>query len=96
MAESTHSHASLYCVKTVNGRKLKLCDSLIHRYCNSLIHRHFPNKEITCCDRDGSWITDDVKKLSNLNIVCIVGMLNEDENLKIGHALNKLRMMQLK
>ena len=29
-------------------------------------------------------------------IVYIVGMWNEDENLKIGHALNKLRMMQLK
>ena len=37
-----------------------------------------------------------LKKLSNVNIVCIVGMLNEDENLKIGHALSKLRMMQLK
>ena len=37
-----------------------------------------------------------LKKLSNVNIVYIVGMLNEDENLKIGHALNKLKMMQLK
>ena len=31
------------------------------------------------------------KKVSNVNIVCIVGMLNEDENLKIGHTLNKVK-----
>ena len=35
---------------------------------------------------DAPWITDDVKKLSNVNIVCIVGMLIEDENLKIGRT----------
>ena len=37
-----------------------------------------------------------LKKLSNVNIMYVIGMFNEDENLKIGHALNKLRMMQLK
>ena len=26
----------------------------------SLIARHVPNREITCCDRDAQWITDDV------------------------------------
>ena len=57
----------------------------------SVIARHVRNREITCCDGDASWITDDVKKLSNVNIVCIVDMLNEDE--KIGHTLNKLRMI---
>ena len=28
----------------------------------SVITRHIPNREITCCDRDAPWITDDVKK----------------------------------
>ena len=28
----------------------------------SVIARHVPNREITCCDRDAPWITDDVKK----------------------------------
>ena len=28
----------------------------------SVIARHVPNREITCCDRDTPWITDDVKK----------------------------------
>ena len=28
----------------------------------SVLARHVPNREITCCDRDAPWITDDVKK----------------------------------
>ena len=27
----------------------------------SVIARHVPNREITCCDRDVPWITNDVK-----------------------------------
>ena len=28
----------------------------------SFITQHIPNREITCCDRDSPWITDEVKK----------------------------------
>ena len=28
----------------------------------SVITQHIPNREITCCDRDAPWITDEVKK----------------------------------
>ena len=28
----------------------------------SVITQHIPNREITCCDRDTPWITDEVKK----------------------------------
>ena len=37
----------------------------------SVIARHVPNREIICSDRDAPWITNDVNKLSNVNIVCI-------------------------
>ena len=28
----------------------------------SVITQHIPNREIICCDKDASWITDEVKK----------------------------------
>ena len=64
----------------------------------SVIARHVPNRgiRINVLTEMHRGLLMMLKKLSNVNIVCIVGMLNEDENLKIGHTLNKLRMMQLK
>ena len=30
-------------------------------YFLSVITQHVPNREITCCDKDAPWITDEVK-----------------------------------
>ena len=35
-------------------------------YFMSVITQHIPNREITCCDRDAPWITDEVKKAIKL------------------------------
>ena len=40
-------------------------DQAVHSFTNcflSVITQHIPNREITCCDRDAPWITDEVKK----------------------------------
>ena len=62
----------------------------------SVITQHIPNREITCCDRDAPWITDEVKKAKDINIVFMENISDQVKNLMTRRTLNKLKPIRQK
>ena len=57
-----HDLSSINWLEMFDGLNVNQAVDSFTTFFLSVIARHVPNREITCCDRDAPWITDDVKK----------------------------------
>ena len=91
-----HDLFSMNLFEMLGGLDVNQAIYLLTTFFLSAIARHIPSREITCSDRHAPWIPMMLKKLSKVNIMCIVSMLNNNETLKIRHALNRLIKVKTK